>query len=73
LADANTDNFIRFFTAYTMRATSKIVETVWIFEKETTRLFDDTPIYEGVIIEYLHRIEVSHKHELHPYRQVAQL
>lgn len=45
--------------AYSMRATSKVVETVWIFEKETSRLFDDTPIFEGVIIEYLHRIEMT--------------
>jgi len=52
-------------TAYSIRATSKVVETVWIFEKETSRLFDDTPIYEGVIIEYLHRLEVSHKYKLH--------
>ena len=42
-----------------MRSTSKVVETVWIFEKDTSNLFDDTPIYEGVIIEYLHRVEVS--------------
>jgi len=42
-----------------MRSTSKVVETVWIFEKDTSSLFDDTPIYEGVIIEYLHRVEVS--------------
>jgi len=46
-----------------MRATSKVVETVWIFEKETSKLFDDTPTYEGVIIEYLHRIEVSPKYK----------
>jgi len=44
-----------------MRSSSKVVETVWIFEKDASRLFDDTPIYEGVIIEYLHRVEVSHK------------
>lgn len=44
--------------AYKMRATSKVVETIWIFEKETDKLFDDTPVYEGVIIEYLHRVKV---------------
>jgi len=49
-----------FFAAYSTRCTSKLVETVWIFEKDKTTLFDDTPIYEGVIIEYLHRVEVSH-------------
>jgi len=48
-------------TAYSMRSSSKVVETVWIFEKDASRLFDDTPIYEGVILEYLHRVEVSHK------------
>jgi len=41
-----------------MRATSKLVETIWIFEKETSRLFDEAPLYEGVIIEYLHRVKV---------------
>jgi len=49
------------FTAYSMRSTSKVVETVWIFEKDTSRLFDDTPVFEGVIIEYLHRVQVSCK------------
>lgn len=50
---------LRDLVAYKMRATSKLVETIWIFEKETEKLFDDTPVYEGVIIEYLHRVKVK--------------
>jgi len=54
-----------------MRSTSKVVETVWIFEKETSKIFDDTPIYEGVIIEYLHRVEVSHTQYVYSYNCVT--
>ncbi len=42
-----------------MRATSKTVDTVWIFEKEVGLEDDTTPLYEGVIIEYLHKVKVS--------------
>lgn len=45
--------------AYRNKAQSKRVETIWIFEKDSSKLFDETPIYEGAIIEYLHKVKVS--------------
>lgn len=42
-----------------MKATSKAVETIWMFEKEASKLHDHTPQWEGVIIEYLHKVTVS--------------
>jgi hypothetical protein len=41
-----------------MKASSKRVETIWIFEKEASRLYDEEPVWEGVIIEYLHKVKV---------------
>jgi hypothetical protein len=32
------------------------VNSIWFFEKETSKLQDPTPIYEGVIIEYFHKV-----------------
>ena len=44
-----------------MRATSKMVDTIWVFEKEENKLLDDSPAYEGVIIEYLHKVKVGRR------------
>lgn len=46
------------FLAYRTKVQSKRIETIWIFEKETEKLFDETPLYEGAIIEYLHKVKV---------------
>ncbi|ELT97862.1 hypothetical protein CAPTEDRAFT_224889 [Capitella teleta] len=43
--------------AYKMKASSKTVETIWIFEKEANKLYAEEPEYEGVIIEYLHKVK----------------
>ena len=48
-----------YFKAYKMRSTTKMVDTIWIFEKEDDKIMDETPEYEGVIIEYLHKVKVS--------------
>ena len=42
-----------------MKATSKMIDTIWIFEKEAEKLHDNTPMYEGVIIEYIHQVKVG--------------
>ena len=36
-----------------------MVDTIWVFEKEEDKLLDDSPAYEGVIIEYLHKVKVN--------------
>ena len=46
------------FAAYQMKATTKAVEAIWIFEKEARKFNDDTPQWEGVIVEYLHKVRV---------------
>ena len=32
------------------------VNSIWFFEKEISKLQDPTPIYEGVIVEYFHKV-----------------
>lgn len=41
------------------------METIWIFEKEVSKMYDETPRYEGVIIEYLHKVKVSDEEQAH--------
>ena len=33
--------------------------SVWFFEKESSRMQDQTPVYEGTITEYQHTVKVS--------------
>ena len=42
-----------------MTSAVRYVDTVWIFEKDQDKLDDTTPRYEGVILEYLHKIKVK--------------
>ena len=44
--------------ALKVRTTSLEIDTMWIFEKKKNRLTVDVPEYEGVIIEYLHKVKV---------------
>ena len=34
------------------------VNSIWFFEKEASKLEDPTPIFEGVIIEYFHKVSI---------------
>ncbi len=43
-----------------MKTSSKTIDTLWIFEKEKAAIRDTNPKYEGVIIEYYHKVKVLH-------------
>ena len=53
-------NFVSHVLAFGMKSEHSTIDTLWIFEKEVSRLNDTTPQYEGVIVEYLHKIKVHH-------------
>ena len=46
--------------AFRMKTTMKYIDTLWIFEKEQSSLEDTTPRYEGVVLEYLHKVKVGY-------------
>ena len=43
-----------------MTQRSKTFVAIWFFEKRTAELEDCTPRYEGVIIEYKHKVKVGY-------------
>lgn len=44
--------------AFGMKSVSSTIDTLWIFEKEATKVNNTAPEYEGVIVEYLHKVKV---------------
>ena len=43
-----------------MQAHPKALDTIWFFEKEKSKTEkDEMPVYEGTIIEYVHKIKVG--------------
>ena len=42
-----------------MKQHSRNIDTMWLFEKEDSKMDDLTAQYEGVIIEYLHKVKVK--------------
>ena len=40
-------------------STASSLNSVWFFEKESSRLQDPTPVYYGTVIEYLHKVSVG--------------
>ena len=45
--------------AFKEKTTLKLIDMLWIFEKEKSKLEDSEPRYEGVVVEYLHKIKVE--------------
>mgnify|MGYP002804050241 FL=1 len=40
-------------------STAASMNSIWFFEKESSRLQDPTPIYQGAVIEYFHKVSVG--------------
>ena len=45
--------------AFGMKTSSRLIDTIWIFEKRLDHIQDTRPQYEGVIIEYFHKTKVT--------------
>ena len=40
-------------------STAASLNSVWFFEKESSRLQDPTPVYQGAVIEYFHKVSMG--------------
>lgn len=40
-------------------STAASMNSVWFFEKESSKVQDPTPIYQGAVIEYLHKVSMG--------------
>ncbi len=48
---------VSILAAFGMKTSSRLIDSIWIFEKEESLIDNQTPQYEGVIIEYLHKVK----------------